>query len=92
MALLTRTELNQAYGYNNPMTSITTDEIEAMRKRLLDNISDLNKNKNRMKPDEYFQLSNYHHYALTIFDNMIIVKPAGNVRSSQSDGSKYRWI
>ena len=76
MALLTRSELNQAYGYNNPMTSISPSEIENMRKRLLDNISDLNKNKSRMKPDEYFQLSNYHHYALTILDNMIIVQKA----------------
>jgi hypothetical protein len=36
----------------------------------------LNANKYRFHPDEYHQLSNYHHYALTILDNIKIVRVA----------------
>lgn len=47
-----------------------------MRKRLFDNISDLNKNKYRLMTDEYQQLLNYHHYALSILDNRKAMKVA----------------
>ena len=67
---------NSAYGQNNPMTPLSPNEIDKMRKRLFDNISDLNANKHRLRPDEYHQLSNYHHYALTILDNMKIIRHA----------------
>jgi hypothetical protein len=64
------------YGQNNPVTPLRPAEIDQMRKRLFDNISDLNGNKQRMRPDEYLQLLNYHHYALTILDNMKIIRRA----------------
>ena len=48
-------------------------EVDIMRKRLFDNISDLNANKYRIRSDEYNQLLNYHHYALTILDNIKII-------------------
>jgi hypothetical protein len=69
-------KINQAYGVNNPVAPIGGPEIDAMRKRLFDNISDLNGNKYRLHPDEYHQLLNYHHYALTILDNIKIVRHA----------------
>lgn len=62
--------INQAYGSNNPVTPMTSVEIDNLRKRLFDNISDLNGNKYRLKADEFHQLMNYHHYALTILDNI----------------------
>ena len=67
---------NLAYGINNPVAPITSTEIYQMRKRLFDNISDLNGNKHRLRPDEYHQLSNYHHYALTLLDNMKVIQRA----------------
>ena len=60
--------VNANYGQNNPVAPITIPEVDQMRKRLLDNISDLNANKLRMHADEYFQLLNYHQYALTILE------------------------
>jgi hypothetical protein len=68
--------INDAYGQNNPVTPITSSEIDQMRKRLFDNISDLNANKHRLSPDEYHQLLNYHHYAMTILDNRKIINQA----------------
>ena len=67
---------NQNYCQNNPMLPITPAEVDQMRKRLLDNISELNSNKHRFHADEYYQLSNYHHYALTILDNIKIIRQA----------------
>ena len=67
---------NSNYGSNNPMLPMTPKEVDVLRKRLFDNISDLNANKHRMHADEYHQLSNYHHYALTILDNIKIVRQA----------------
>ena len=32
--------INQAYGTNNPVTPMSSKEIDDMRKRLFDNISD----------------------------------------------------
>lgn len=65
--------INQTYGQNNPIKPITPTEVDIMRKRLFDNISDLNGNKHRLRPDEYHQLLNYHHYAMNIFDNIKII-------------------
>jgi len=67
---------NQNYQKNNPMAPMSPAEVDQMRKRLLDNISDLNANKHRFHADEYHQLSNYHHYALTILDNIKIIRLA----------------
>lgn len=68
--------VNQVYGVHNPVTPMKPNEVDLFRKRLFDNISDLNKNKHRLRPDEYHQLLNYHNYALTIFDNMKIISQA----------------
>lgn len=68
--------INSAYGSNNPVTPMTPNEIDKLRKRLFDNISDLNANKQRFHPDEYHQLLNYHHYSLTILDNIKIIRKA----------------
>jgi hypothetical protein len=68
--------INQAYGTNNPVSPMTPKEIDNMRKRLFDNISDLNGNKYRLRADEYHQLLNYHHYALTILDNIKTISHA----------------
>lgn len=79
MTLRTTTDpqaFNMNYGRNNPATPINPGEIDQMRKRLFDNISDLNANKYRLMPDEYHQLLNYHHYALTILDNRKIIQQA----------------
>lgn len=78
---------DQTYGFNNPMANITPKETDQMRKRLLDNISDLNGNKHRMTPDEYNQLLNYHHYALTILDNMKIISHADSVSKYNNGGT-----
>jgi hypothetical protein len=67
---------NQAYGSNNPVTPITSAEIDNMRQKLFENISTLNGNKYRLRPDEFHQLLNYHHYALTILDNMKVISAA----------------
>ena len=67
---------DMSYGQNNPATPMSPDEIELLRKKLLDNISSLNANKQRIRADEYNQLSNYHHYALSILDNMKIIRYA----------------
>lgn len=67
---------NNNYQQNNPMAPITPGEVDRLRKRLLDNISELNANKHRFHADEYHQLSNYHHYSLTILDNIKIIRLA----------------
>ena len=68
--------VNQAYNSHNPVNPMTSPEIDNMRKRLFDNISDLNGNKYRLRADEYHQLLNYHHYALTILDNIKTISHA----------------
>lgn len=67
---------NSAYGQNNPIAPISPDEIDKMRKRIIDNVSDLNGNKHRLHPDQYHQLLNYHHYALTILNNIKLIQHA----------------
>lgn len=79
MSLKTTTSpcvFNTSYGSNNPTTPITSTEIDRMRERLLQNISDLNGNKYRLMPDEYHQLLNYHTYALNILNNRKIIQLA----------------
>jgi len=79
MSLLTTTDpvaINLAYAQNNPISSMSQTELDKLRKRLFDNISDLNANKLRLHADEYNQLLNYHHYALTILDNIKAIKLA----------------
>jgi hypothetical protein len=67
---------NDAYGQNNPVDPMSMGEIDNMRKRIYDNISDLNGNKQRLPADTYHQLLNYHHYSLTILDNLKTIKQA----------------
>ena len=90
---------NKAYGQNDPISPMTPQEIEAMRGRLLNNISDLNGNKNRINPDMYHQLLNYHHYALTILDNMKITRMVemadpynNNIRMSRNQPTSFETI
>ncbi len=65
---------DQAYTINNFNTSLNIDEIDVFRKRLIVNISELNINKHRLRGDEFNQLTNYHHYALNILNNMQNIK------------------
>lgn len=65
---------DQAYSPVNFNTSLTLDEIDVFRKRLIHNISELNINKHRLRGDEYNQLINYHNYALNILNNMQNIK------------------
>ena len=65
---------NQAYSPTNFNTSLNIDEMDVLRKRLIQNIADLNLNKHRLRADEFNQLTNYHHYALNILNNMQNIK------------------
>lgn len=65
---------NQAYSPTNFNTSLNIDEIDVFRKRLIQNIAELNLNKHRLRADEFNQLSNYHNYALNILNNMQNIK------------------
>lgn len=46
-------------------------QIDQLRTRLKQNIDQLNTQKYQLGPDNYHQLLNYHHYALTILNNMV---------------------
>ena len=65
---------NQAYSPTNFNTSLTLDEIDVLRKPLIENIARLNLNKARLRGDEYNQLINYHNYTLNILNNMQNIK------------------
>jgi hypothetical protein len=54
-------------------TSINPQDLDVMRGRLYDNISDLNKNKHLLNPGDYNQLLNYHYYNLNILNNMKLI-------------------
>lgn len=60
----------------NPTRPIQSSDIDVFRRRLFANITDLQQNKHRIRPDDYHQLLNYHQYALTIFDNIKIINQA----------------
>ena len=66
--------LGQAYSPSNFNTSLNLDEIDVYRKRLIQNLSDLNMNKHRFRTDEWNQLTNYHNYCLNILNNMQNIK------------------
>jgi len=65
---------DQAYSPINFNTNLNIDEIDVFRKRLIVNIAELNLNKHRLRADEFNQLTNYHHYALNILNNMQNIK------------------
>lgn len=56
------------YSFNS---SMTVEEIDRLRSRLIHNISDLNIMKAKMQSSDFTQLMNYHQYCLDIFNNMI---------------------
>lgn len=53
---------------------LSLDEIEYMRQNIIRNISVLNLNKNKVRPEEYNTLINYQKYTLNILDNMKATK------------------
>lgn len=65
---------DQAYGPLNFNTTLNIDEIDVFRKRLIQNIADINLNKHRFRTDEFNQLMNYHQYSLNILNNMQNIK------------------
>jgi hypothetical protein len=69
-----KTHYDQAYSPMDFNTSMTVDELDHFRKRLIANISELNLNKHRIRTNEFNQLTNYHHYALNILNNMQNIK------------------
>ncbi len=58
------------YSSLNSNTTLDLDEIDVFRKRLIQNLADLNLNKHRFKTHDFNQLSNYHQYSLNILNNM----------------------
>lgn len=73
-AFVSTQKYNQPYNLINYNTTLSPSEINVMRKRLIDNISELNLNKNRVRPAEFSQLLNYHHYLLNIYNNILNIK------------------
>ena len=55
-------------------TSLSVTEINQMRNRLIENISELNLKKARIDPHNFNLLSNYHQYSLNVLNNMIQLK------------------
>jgi hypothetical protein len=72
--LVDKIPYNQAYSPNNFETSLSIPEIDVFRKRLLQNIGELNLNRHRIRTDDFNQLMNYHQYTLNTLDNMTNVK------------------
>ena len=58
---------------NIPLT-LSLDIIEYLRQNIINNISVLNINKQKILPNEFNTLINYHKYNLNILDNMKAVK------------------
>lgn len=69
-----RPHYDQAYSAQNFNTSLSVDELDQFRKRLVQNIAELNLHKSRIRVNEFNQLTNYHHYALNILNNMQNIK------------------
>lgn len=59
---------NDLYSFNS---SLSIADIDRLRKRLIDNIGDLNYMKAKFNSNDFTQLMNYHLFCLTIFDNML---------------------
>jgi hypothetical protein len=59
---------------NTPNTSVSAEQLQQWRQRLLQNIGELNSNKYKLKTDDFNQLNNYHNYALNILSNMSKIK------------------
>ena len=56
------------------MSTISLDEIEVFRKRIIDNLSELNTNRYKLKPNDFTTLINYHKYVLNTLNNMVNVR------------------
>lgn len=56
------------------MSTISLDEIEVYRKRIIDNLSELNTNRYKLKPNDFTTLINYHKYILNTLNNMVNVR------------------
>ena len=65
---------NQAYAPLNLNSGPNTEQIDTLRKRLLQNMSELNSNKHIIKTGDYNQLMNYHTFSLNILNNMLNIK------------------
>jgi len=77
--------------YNNNITSLSLDEINAMRQRVIDNLADLNLKKHKMKPNDFTTLMNYHKYVLNTMNNMVNVKTVEmNNAYGKRVGSNYQ--
>ena len=77
--------------YNNNITSLSLEEINAMRQRIIDNLADLNLKKHMMKPNDFTTLMNYHKYVLNTMNNMVNVKTVEmNNAYGKRVGSNYQ--
>ena len=77
--------------YNNNITSLTIEEINVMRQRVIDNLADLNLKKHKMKPNDFTTLMNYHKYVLNTMNNMVNVKTVEmNNAYGKRVGSNYQ--
>ena len=65
---------HQAYSPINMKMGLSMNEIDIFRKRLLQNLSELNINKHLLRTGDYNQLINYHNYSLNILNNMQNIK------------------
>jgi hypothetical protein len=77
--------------YNNNITSLSLDEINAMRQRITENLAEINTNKYKMKPNDFTTLMNYHKYILNTMNNMINVRTVEmNNAYGKRVGSNYQ--
>ena len=78
-------------SYNDNVTSLTIEEINTMRQRIIDNLSELNTNKYKMKPNDFTTLMNYHKYVLNTLNNMVNVRTVEmNNAYGKRVGSNYQ--
>ena len=56
--------------------ALKIEEIDALRSNLLANISYLKVNKQKLRPEEYSTLINYHSYSLNVLENLKRIKIA----------------
>ena len=78
---------NDLYSFR---ATIPMCDIDKMRKRIMDNIAELNLKRNLMLPSDFTQLMNHHQYILNIYNNIINVK---KVEQSDPFAPSYQgWV
>ena len=59
---------NDLYSFR---AALSVEEINTMRQRVIENISDLNLKRSTMLPNDFNLLMNTHQYALNLYNNML---------------------